>query len=45
MKKIIELQMMKKLLHKKLAKIEEEINQIKGDINNDKTTGIQITIS
>jgi hypothetical protein len=29
--KLIELELMKKLLHKKLVKIEEQINLIKGD--------------
>lgn len=34
--KLTQLEMMKTLLHKKLAKIENEINQIKGDNTYDK---------
>jgi hypothetical protein len=34
MKKLIELEMMKQSLHKKLMQIEKQINEIKGDNNN-----------
>jgi hypothetical protein len=38
--KLIELELMKQLLHKKLAKIENEINLLKGENTYEQETGV-----